>query len=64
MNSVFIFVFQLSHFRPGCSLPEIWDLEDQENQDKEPACIKIQKNPRPHFKQAFENSVYQVLKLT
>ncbi|GFO16417.1 protein dpy-19-like 1-like protein [Plakobranchus ocellatus] len=50
--------------RPGCSLPEIWDIEDSENQGKQPVCIKMQKKPEPHFKTVFENVVYKVLKLT
>ncbi|GFR59750.1 Dpy-19-like 1 [Elysia marginata] len=49
--------------RPGCSLPEIWDLEDKENFGKEPSCMKLQKKPGPYFKLVFANSVYQVLQL-
>ncbi|CAG5129453.1 unnamed protein product, partial [Candidula unifasciata] len=49
--------------KPGCSMPEIWDLEDQENQGKPPACTELKKNPQPYFKPVFRNNVYTVLKL-
>ncbi|XP_072028845.1 protein C-mannosyl-transferase DPY19L1-like [Amphiura filiformis] len=49
--------------RDGCSLPEIFDLEDKENLGKEPLCMKLKKNPAPYFKQVFRNNVYTILKL-
>ncbi|XP_033639187.1 probable C-mannosyltransferase DPY19L1 [Asterias rubens] len=48
---------------PGCSLPEIWDIEDKVNAKKEPACIKLRRNPAPFFREVFKNSVYIILKL-
>ena len=50
-------------FRNGCSLPEIWDLEDKDNHDKEPLCKILKKNPGPYFKQIFQNKVYTILRL-
>ncbi|BFZ02138.1 hypothetical protein BsWGS_05177 [Bradybaena similaris] len=49
--------------KPGCSMPEIWDLEDGENQGRPPACTELKKIPQPYFKPVFKNSVYTVLKL-
>lgn len=48
----------------GCSMPEIWDIEDKVNQGKQPLCQKLLNNPEPHFKRVFRNNVYQVLKVT
>ncbi|XP_060064566.1 probable C-mannosyltransferase DPY19L1 [Ylistrum balloti] len=48
----------------GCSMPEIWDIEDEVNRGKQPLCQKLLFNSEPHFKRVFRNSVYQVLKLT
>ncbi|XP_025095968.1 probable C-mannosyltransferase DPY19L1 isoform X2 [Pomacea canaliculata] len=49
--------------RPGCAMPEIWDLEDEENQGKEPLCTLLKQNPGLHFKRVFRNSVYDVLQV-
>nr|XP_014349718.1 PREDICTED: probable C-mannosyltransferase DPY19L1 isoform X2 [Latimeria chalumnae] len=49
--------------RPGCSMPEIWDVEDPKNAGKTPLCILMAKDPRPHFITVFENDVYKVLKI-
>ncbi|XP_070566148.1 LOW QUALITY PROTEIN: protein C-mannosyl-transferase DPY19L1-like [Ptychodera flava] len=45
----------------GCSLPEIWDLEDVENRGKTAACMLLKKKPEPHFTKVYENQVYTVL---
>ncbi|XP_033914291.2 probable C-mannosyltransferase DPY19L1 [Acipenser ruthenus] len=50
--------------RPGCSMPEIWDIEDPHNVGKTPICTLLAINPQPHFVKVFENNVYSVLKLT
>ncbi|XP_041100784.1 probable C-mannosyltransferase DPY19L1 [Polyodon spathula] len=50
--------------RPGCSLPEIWDVEDPYHAGKTPICTLLAINPHPHFVKVFENNVYRVLKLT
>ncbi|XP_060597502.1 probable C-mannosyltransferase DPY19L1 [Ruditapes philippinarum] len=50
--------------RQGCSMAEIWDIEDEENRgETTPACTKMKDNPGPHFKTVFKNNVYQVLKV-
>ncbi|CAL1546396.1 unnamed protein product [Lymnaea stagnalis] len=49
--------------KQGCSLPEIWDIEDIENRGKQAACHKIKKNPQPFFKPVFRNQGYHVYQL-
>ncbi|KAJ7985524.1 hypothetical protein DPEC_G00352950 [Dallia pectoralis] len=49
--------------RPGCSMPEIWDVEDPGNAGKVPLCTLISRDSRPHFSTVFQNNVYKVLKV-
>ncbi|KAK6323568.1 hypothetical protein J4Q44_G00059070 [Coregonus suidteri] len=49
--------------RPGCSMPKIWDVEDQENRGKLPLCSLLSIDSWPHFTTMFENKVYKVLKI-
>ncbi|XP_056142073.1 dpy-19-like 1, like [Lampris incognitus] len=49
--------------RPGCSMPEIWDVEDPQNAGKVPLCTLISRDSRPHFTTVFYNNVYKVLKV-
>ncbi|XP_008322378.1 dpy-19-like 1, like [Cynoglossus semilaevis] len=49
--------------RPGCSMPEIWDLEDHQNIGKIPLCTHMSRNSRPHFTTVFSNEIYKVLKV-
>ncbi|XP_003450343.1 dpy-19-like 1, like isoform X1 [Oreochromis niloticus] len=49
--------------RPGCSMPEIWDIEDPQNVGKTPLCTHISRNSRPHFTTVFSNDIYKVLKV-
>lgn len=49
--------------RPGCSMPEIWDVEDPENAGKTPLCTHMTRNTRPHFTTVFANNIYKVLKV-
>lgn len=49
--------------RPGCSMPEIWDVEDPQNAGKVPLCTLVSQDPRPHFRAVFQNSVYKVLRV-
>ncbi|XP_036414667.1 dpy-19-like 1, like [Colossoma macropomum] len=49
--------------RPGCSMPEIWDVEDPQNAGKTPLCTMMSRDTRPHFSTVFYNSVYKVLKV-
>ncbi|KAG7258396.1 hypothetical protein CRUP_001560 [Coryphaenoides rupestris] len=49
--------------RPGCSMPEIWDVEDPQNAGKVPFCSLVTRDARPHFNTVFHNSIYKVLKV-
>ncbi|XP_061631864.1 dpy-19-like 1, like isoform X1 [Phyllopteryx taeniolatus] len=49
--------------RPGCSMPEIWDVEDPQNMGKTPLCTHMSRNSRPHFTTVFANHIYKVLKV-
>ncbi|TKS82674.1 putative C-mannosyltransferase DPY19L1 [Collichthys lucidus] len=49
--------------RPGCSMPEIWDIEDPENVGKTPLCTHMSRSSRPHFTTVFSNDIYKVLKV-
>ncbi|CAK6959046.1 dpy-19-like 1%2C like [Scomber scombrus] len=49
--------------RPGCSMPEIWDIEDPQNVGKVPLCTHMSRNSRPHFTTVFSNDIYKVLKV-
>ncbi|KAE8289352.1 putative C-mannosyltransferase DPY19L1 [Larimichthys crocea] len=49
--------------RPGCSMPEIWDIEDPENVGKTPLCTHMSRSSRPHFATVFSNDIYKVLKV-
>ncbi|KAJ7400429.1 putative C-mannosyltransferase DPY19L1 [Pitangus sulphuratus] len=53
----------VSRKKPGCSMPEIWDVEDPANRGKIPLCTLMSKNSRPYFITVFENSNYRVLKI-
>ncbi|GAB5568683.1 probable C-mannosyltransferase DPY19L1 isoform X1 [Prionailurus iriomotensis] len=48
---------------PGCSMPEIWDVEDPANAGKPPLCNLLVKDSKPHFTTVFQNSVYKVLEV-
>ncbi|XP_027719756.1 probable C-mannosyltransferase DPY19L1 [Vombatus ursinus] len=49
--------------KPGCSMPEIWDVEDPSNAGKTPLCSILVKDSRPHFTTAFQNRIYKVLEV-
>ncbi|XP_051878731.1 dpy-19-like 1, like isoform X2 [Pristis pectinata] len=61
------FIFEdswcLRKTREGCSMPEIWDVEDVENAKKTPLCSVVSQSPGPHFIPVFQNDVYKVLKM-
>lgn len=59
---IFFFLVFNSH-RPGCSMPEIWDVEDPQNVGKVPLCTHMSRNSRPHFTPVFSNDIYKVLKV-
>ncbi|XP_063964392.1 protein C-mannosyl-transferase DPY19L1-like isoform X1 [Lytechinus pictus] len=47
----------------GCSMPEIWDIEDPANANKKPLCLKIAERSTPYFSPVFRNGVYTVLRV-
>ncbi|XP_052610975.1 probable C-mannosyltransferase DPY19L2 isoform X4 [Peromyscus californicus insignis] len=49
--------------KPGCSMLEIWDVEDPSNAANPPLCSVLLKNSRPYFTTVFQNSMYRVLKI-
>uniref|UniRef100_UPI00358FBEB5 protein C-mannosyl-transferase DPY19L1 n=1 Tax=Myxine glutinosa TaxID=7769 RepID=UPI00358FBEB5 len=49
--------------RPGCSLPEIWDIEDMDNRGRVPVCTRLASDPGPYFFVEFQNYVYAVLRV-
>uniref|UniRef100_A0A2K5Y9E6 Dpy-19 like 2 n=1 Tax=Mandrillus leucophaeus TaxID=9568 RepID=A0A2K5Y9E6_MANLE len=49
--------------KPGCSMLEIWDVEDPSNAANPPLCSVLLKDARPYFTTVFQNSVYRVLKV-
>uniref|UniRef100_A0A9J7X0W0 Dpy-19-like 1, like (H. sapiens) n=1 Tax=Cyprinus carpio carpio TaxID=630221 RepID=A0A9J7X0W0_CYPCA len=49
--------------KPGCSMPEIWDVEDDENAGKVPLCTVMWRDSRPHFSTVFHNNIYKVLQV-
>uniref|UniRef100_A0A673UC44 Dpy-19 like 2 n=1 Tax=Suricata suricatta TaxID=37032 RepID=A0A673UC44_SURSU len=49
--------------KPGCSMLEIWDVEDPSNTANLPLCSILLKDPRPYFSTVFQNSMYRVLKV-
>uniref|UniRef100_A0A8B9G469 C-mannosyltransferase DPY19L1 n=1 Tax=Amazona collaria TaxID=241587 RepID=A0A8B9G469_9PSIT len=53
----------VSRKKPGCSMPEIWDVEDPANSGRVPLCTLMSKDSRPYFFTVFENSNYRVLKI-
>ncbi|XP_062842123.1 dpy-19-like 1, like isoform X2 [Trichomycterus rosablanca] len=49
--------------RPGCSMPEIWDVEDPGNAGKTPLCTLMGRDSRPHFTTIFQNHIYKILRV-
>ncbi|XP_048008802.1 dpy-19-like 1, like isoform X2 [Megalobrama amblycephala] len=49
--------------KPGCSMPEIWDVEDSQNAGKVPLCTLMSRDSRPHFSTVFHNNIYKVLRV-
>jgi len=49
--------------RPGCSLPDVWDIEDPTNKGRTPCCSLLQNNHHPFKKRLFRNKTYLLLKL-
>ncbi|KAM6421804.1 protein C-mannosyl-transferase DPY19L1 [Rhynochetos jubatus] len=53
----------VSRKKPGCSMPEIWDVEDPANSGRIPLCTLMSKDSMPYFITVFENSNYRILKI-
>ncbi|KAM4735306.1 dpy-19-like 1, like [Anableps anableps] len=49
--------------KPGCSMPEIWDIENPDNVGKTPFCTYMFRNSQPYFNTLFSNNIYKVLKV-
>ncbi|XP_073406064.1 protein C-mannosyl-transferase DPY19L1 [Dendrobates tinctorius] len=50
--------------KTGCTMSEIWDIEDPSNVGKSPLCSILAKDSLPHFVTSFKNNVYKVLKVS
>lgn len=48
--------------RQGCGLPEVWDIEDPTNKNKEPCCSLLRNNAAP-FREVYGNDVYKILEV-
>ena len=59
---VFFFA-NLSVCSRGCSMAEIWDIEDEVNRGKVPACERLYVEPAPFFRRVFRNEQYDVLQV-
>ncbi|XP_063641568.1 probable C-mannosyltransferase DPY19L2 isoform X13 [Pan troglodytes] len=55
--------YEDADLRPGCSMLEIWDVEDPSNAANPPLCSVLLEDARPYFTTVFQNSVYRVLKV-
>ncbi|XP_036183236.1 probable C-mannosyltransferase DPY19L2 isoform X3 [Myotis myotis] len=55
--------YEDADLRPGCSMLEIWDLEDPSNAANPPLCSTLLQDARPYFTVVFQNSMYRVLKV-
>ncbi|KAM6156434.1 putative C-mannosyltransferase DPY19L2 [Erethizon dorsatum] len=49
--------------KPGCSMLEIWDLEDPFNAANPSLCSNLLQDERPYFTTVFQNAMYSVLKV-
>uniref|UniRef100_A0ACB8FUH6 Uncharacterized protein n=2 Tax=Sphaerodactylus townsendi TaxID=933632 RepID=A0ACB8FUH6_9SAUR len=54
----------LKRTKPGCSMPEIWDVEDPSNAGKTSVCEVLSKNSWPYFRTIFDNRVFKVLEVS
>ncbi|XP_063778604.1 protein C-mannosyl-transferase DPY19L1 isoform X2 [Pseudophryne corroboree] len=54
----------LRRTKTGCTLSEIWDIEDPSNVGKTPLCSILAKETLPHFITLFQNNLYKVLRIT
>ncbi|XP_061442377.1 probable C-mannosyltransferase DPY19L1 isoform X1 [Rhineura floridana] len=54
----------LRRTKSGCSMPEIWDIEDLANVGKVPLCNLMSMDSRPYFRTVFNNNIFKVLEVT
>ena len=54
---------RISYYSKGCTMPEIWDVEDPANKGKEPLCLVMVRDPKPYFKQVYKNEKFDVFKV-
>ncbi|XP_067931779.1 protein C-mannosyl-transferase DPY19L1-like [Watersipora subatra] len=47
----------------GCTMPEIWDVEDPANAGKTPLCLVLTRDPTPYFEQVYKNEKFDVFKV-
>jgi Q-cell neuroblast polarisation len=47
----------------GCSMAEIWDIEDAVNRGKTPTCERLYQHPGPYFRRLFRNEQYDVIQV-
>ncbi|XP_074658691.1 protein C-mannosyl-transferase DPY19L1-like [Tubulanus polymorphus] len=47
----------------GCAMPEIWDIEDEENRGNRAVCKDLNNKPSPEFKSVFKNNVYHIMQV-
>ncbi|XP_063090046.1 probable C-mannosyltransferase DPY19L2 isoform X4 [Cavia porcellus] len=55
--------YEDADLRPGCSMLEIWDLEDPSNAASPSLCSSLLQDERPYFTTMFYNAMYRVLKV-
>ena len=49
--------------KPGCTLPEIWDVEDASNRHRKSTCSQLHACAEPYFRRVFANAAYHVLRV-
>jgi len=47
----------------GCTMPEIWDVEDPANRGKEPLCLVMVRDSGPYFEQVYKNVKFDVFRV-
>lgn len=65
MNECGVSMVTMLHLfsRKGCTMPEIWDVEDPKNAGKEPLCLSINRKSEPYFKKVYHNEKFDVFKI-
>lgn len=50
--------------KPGCSMPELWDLHDIENRNKTPLCERLNNQEYGPFELVYQNPVYKIFRVS